>query len=210
MTRWLPWRRRDGLSDRRVEDLELLALDIETTGLDPARHEVLSFGMVPVRGLSIELAEARHYAVRPVRGAGVGDSATVHGITDDVAAGAEPMEEVLPRVLAALEGRVLLAHHASIEVGFLTAACRAHGRQVPTWTVVDTVRLQRRVLRRGRAHGHLAEGELRLGPARRRLGLPPYRSHEAMTDALACAELFLAQVAALGGDGGLSLRQLQR
>ncbi|HLS46150.1 MAG TPA: 3'-5' exonuclease, partial [Ornithinicoccus sp.] len=123
MSRWLPWRSRDELSDRRVEDLELLALDIETTGLDPARHEVLSFGMVPVRRLTIELAEARQYAVRPVRGAGVGDSATVHGITDDVAAGAEPMEEVLPRVLAALEGRALLAHHASIEVGFLTAAC---------------------------------------------------------------------------------------
>src|SRR5688572_26866062 len=86
VSRWLPWRSRDELSDRRVEDLELLALDIETTGLDPARHEVLSFGMVPVRRLTIELAEARQYAVRPVRGAGVGDSATVHGITDDVAA----------------------------------------------------------------------------------------------------------------------------
>lgn len=209
MSPWRPWRRESGPLDRRVDELELVALDVETTGLDPARHEVLSFGLVPVKGRTIELAGARQYVVRPVGAKGVGDSAAVHGITDDAAAGAEPLDDVLPRVLAALDGRVLLAHHAAIEVGFLTAACRARRRPVPTWTVVDTVRLQQRVLRRRHPQGHLADEELGLGAARRRLGLAQYRAHDALTDALACAELYLAQVAALG-DGDLTLRQLQR
>lgn len=201
------WRARR-VPDRQLTEVDLLAVDVETTGLDPARHEVVSIGCVPVRGLAIQLGGARRYAVRPADPAGVGQSATVHGITDDEAARARPLVELLPEVLAALEGRLLLAHHASIEVGFLTRACRALGVQPPELTVVDTVRLQRRVLRRGHAHGHVPEEELTLERARRHLGLPRYRSHDALGDALACAELYLAQVAALGGD--LSLRQLLR
>jgi DNA polymerase-3 subunit epsilon len=188
--------------------LDLLAVDLETSGLDPARHEVLSIGMVPVRGLVIELAGARQYAVRLAHPDGVGQSATVHGITDDDAADAQPLATVLPQVCAALQGRVLLAHHASIEVGFLTRACRDHGQPLPDLRVIDTVLLQRRVLRRGRTHGQVADDELTLEGARRFLGLPRYRSHEALTDALACAELYLAQVTALGDD--LTLHRLLR
>lgn len=199
------WRRRR-VPDRSVSDLELLAVDLETTGLDPARHEILSIGLVPVRGLTIELAGAQQWVVRPTGPGGVGQSATVHGLTDDALAGAIPLEEVLPDVLAALQGRVLLAHHASIEVGFLTRAWRAAGLPVPDLTVVDTVRLHRRVLRLGRGHHHVGEEDLALGAAREHLGLPRYRSHEALTDALACAELYLAQVATLGED--LTLRRL--
>ena len=40
-------------------------------------------------------------------------------------------------------------------------------------------------------------GALRLWTARERRGLPVYRAHEALTDALACAELYLAQRAEL-------------
>lgn len=201
------WRRG---GDPPLREVELLAVDLETTGLDPDRHEILSVGMVPVRGLTIELSGARQYAVRPVGPTGVGESATVHGITDDAAAGAAPLERVLPEVLDGLDGRLLLAHHTPIEVGFLRAACRAHGLRWPDVTAVDTVRLQRRVLRRGMALGHVPDEELALAAARRHLGLPRYRSHEALTDALACAELFLAQVAALSGDGELRLRGLLR
>lgn len=202
--RW--WRR--GAPDRTVADLDLLALDLETTGLEPARHEIVSIGMVPVQGLTIELSGAQQWAVRPTGPDGVGQSATVHGITDDAVAEAVPLEEVLPEVLAALEGRLLLAHHAAIEVGFLARASRAAGLSAPDLTVVDTVRLQRRVLSLGRTRGQVREGDLALAAAREHLGLPRYRSHEALTDALACAELYLAQVAALGED--LTLRQLLR
>ena len=57
--------------------LRLLAVDLETTGLDPQRDEILSIGMVPVDGLSIVLSGARHMVVRGARS--VGQSAVVHG-----------------------------------------------------------------------------------------------------------------------------------
>ena len=45
--------------DTALDDLPLLAVDLETTGLDPARHRVLSAGWVPVDGRRIVLAGAR-------------------------------------------------------------------------------------------------------------------------------------------------------
>ena len=46
--------------------------------------------------------------------------------------------------------------------------------------------------------------------ARAHLGLPRYAAHEALTDALACAELYLAQVDRLSGGAPMSLKALQR
>jgi DNA polymerase III subunit epsilon len=180
-----------------LADLRLLAVDIETTGLDPRRDRVLSIGWLPVDGGRIELGGAGRVVVRDTGGAaGVGQSATVHGLTDDRLAGGVPVEEAVARLLDALAGRVLLAHFAQIETGFLAAVCeRAWGAGMPC-VVVDTFELERRVVAGGWG-AEPARGALRLWTARERRGLPVYRAHEALTDALACAELYLAQRAEL-------------
>lgn len=197
-------------------EVELLALDLETTGIDPRRHEVLSVGWVPVVRGRIVLSEARHELVRPQ--GPVGGSAVYHGLTDDRLALAPDLEEVVPRVLGALlappaagEGeagepvrRVLLAHFAQIEIDFLTAACRRlYGAGVPL-QVIDTLTLAQRLLRVPTPE--LVSGRLRLDACRRHYRLPRYRAHSAVTDALACAELFLAQAAEMEEQRGAALR----
>lgn len=185
-------------SDTPLDDVELLALDLETTGLRPAQHELLSFGLVPVRGGEVLLAGARHLPVRP-RGE-VGDSATVHGLTDDRLAQEPTVDEVLPEVLRALVAedghrRVLLAHFARVETSFLEDV----GADVlGTWLdlqVVDTLEVERRLL--GARHSELRPDAVRLHTCRTRHHLPRYRAHSAVVDAIACGELFLAQCATL-------------
>jgi DNA polymerase-3 subunit epsilon len=197
-----------------AEELPLLAVDLETTGLDPANDEVLSLGLVPVDGLRVRLSGARRLVVRGARE--VGRSATVHGLTDDAVAAGVPLADALAVLLGSLSGRVLLAHHAALERGFLAAACRrVHGRDLPV-VAVDTLALEERALRgrgdllAGHAWGHdEARASVRLAAARERRGLPRYASHEALTDALGCAELYLAQVAALREGGRtVTLRDL--
>lgn len=183
--------------------LRLLAVDLETTGLEPARDQILSIGFVPVDGRRIVLAGARQLVVRSATE--VGQSAAIHGLTDDAVAAGVPLADALAAVLAALGGRVLLAHHATIEREFLSAACeRVLGGPLPCVSV-DTMTLEQRLLSRGWGD-EPPPGSLRLSAARERHGLPRYRSHEALTDALACAELYLAQAADLGRV--LTLRQL--
>lgn len=188
-----PWARETPLAD-----VELLALDLETTGLDPRRHELLSFGLVPVRGMEVTLAGAGHLPVRP-RG-DVGDSAVVHGLTDDSLASAPPLPEVLPQVLRTLVApggarRVLLAHFAQVETRFLRAACRSVYGAGLRLQVVDTLEVERRLLRE--VPHELTRGFFRLDACRARHHLPRYRAHSALTDAVACAELFLAQCSIL-------------
>ena len=183
--------------------LRLLAVDLETTGLEPARDHILSIGFVPVDGLRIVLSGARQLVVRS--DAEVGQSAVIHGLTDDAVAAGVPLADALAALLAALAGRVLLAHHATIEREFLSAACeRVLGGPLPCLSV-DTMALEQRLLARGWGD-EPPPGSLRLSAARERHGLPRYRSHEALTDALACAELNLAQAGDLGRV--LTLRQL--
>jgi DNA polymerase-3 subunit epsilon len=176
-----------------VRDLPLLAVDLETTGLHPTRDHVLSIGWVPVDGLSIDLSRARRAVVKPPPGVEVGQSAAIHGLTDDDIAGGVPIEDVLPALLTALQGRVLLAHYTDIEERFLSAACeRTYGQRMPV-ARIDTLELHRRlIVGWGQEPMRIA---LRLWTARERYGLPVYRAHEALIDAIACAELFLAQVA---------------
>lgn len=179
-----------------VADLPLLALDVETTGLDVEADRVIAVGWVPVLGGAVDLSGSRRHVLATRRE--VGQSATVHGLTDDtLASGVAPID-ALVELLGALSGRVLLAHHAAIETGFLDAACRrAYGAPFRT-SSVDTLALHRRVLTGGLgAPAEPTPGSLRLWAARERYGLPRYRAHEPLTDALACAELYLAQVAEL-------------
>ena len=190
--------------DTSLEDLRLLALDVETTGLDPRTDRVLSLGWVPVDGGEVVLGGARRFVVRDE--GGVGQSATVHGLTDDALASGVALADALAALLEDLAGRALLAHFARIETGFVGAACRRLWGAAPAFVVVDTFDLERRALARSadsrsvgpEGWGRDPEpGALRLWAARERRGLPVYRAHEALTDALACAELYLAQRAEL-------------
>lgn len=189
-----------------ADRLDLLAVDLETTGLDPAVDRILSVGYVPIRDGTVRLSGARQHVVS--QRLPVGQSATIHQLTDDDVADGSSLEFVLTDLLEALRGRVLLAHHAEMERGFLAPAIRSVFGSAPAFSIVDTLLLQARVMRVELEEA--PRGTLRLGAAREHFGLPRYRSHEALTDALACAELFLAQQAELAGRGTVSLRTLQR
>lgn len=178
-----------------LAEVELVALDLETTGLDPDRDAVLSIGWVPIVDHRVQLRQARQLIVCPPAGTEVGASATFHGLTDDQVRSAPPLEDVLPEILAALRGRVLVAHHAPIEVEFLGRAVQSSLRARLPLVSIDTLQMQRRL--NGRELGERPPGSLRLDACRGQYGLPRYGAHLALTDAIGTAELLLAQAAEL-------------
>jgi DNA polymerase-3 subunit epsilon len=181
---------------------EYLAIDLETTGLDLRRDLILSVGYVALTGQRIDLASARHRVVRIDRSIPEA-SAVIHQITDDQAALGLELEDVLAELLTALKGRVLIAHHAVIECGFLGNACRRlWGTGLPV-RVADTQVLARRTLERRQIA--FKGSDLRLHALGDRYNLPRYGAHNALSDALAAAELFLAQAAHRDGGKGLRL-----
>lgn len=172
-------------------ELTLWALDLETGGLDPRADTILSIGMVPLHGGAIRLGESLHTLVRPHTPPGE-SSLTIHHILPRDLERAPPVAAVLPGLETRLTGNVLIVHQQSVDVPFLRHAFRQHGRELPPFLVVDTVQL---LLRYAHRHGHLTpertEFPTGLSDARARFGLPAHRAHEALSDAVATAELFL-------------------
>lgn len=177
-------------------EVPYLALDLETTGGDPGKDEIVSLGWVCIDRQRIVLASARHMVVQ-LAGAMSPQSAVIHNITDDEAAAGVPLAQALAALLEALAGRILVAHYAPTEVGFVAQACaREFGGRILT-PVVDTLQLASAARERERRPPR--RGELRLGNLRRQHGLPRYPAHNALSDALSAAELFLALASARRG-----------
>jgi DNA polymerase-3 subunit epsilon len=186
-------------------DTAFLALDLETTGLNPLRDQILSMGWVVMDGLDVLLSTAEHHWVRPSTEIPE-SSAVVHRITDDQAARGDSVGEALARLLEALAGRVLLAHFATIELGFISRACLAEYGHPCLIPAVDTMQLARQQLE---VQQEAAAGDaLRLPTLRRKHNLPDYRGHDALNDAVAAAELFAAQIAHLAEDRALPLHRV--
>lgn len=191
------WRRgRAAVPATPFSGVDFLVVDVETTGLDPRRDYVLEVGWVPVARGEVVLGDVRGTAVRLPAGVHVGESAVLHGLTDDDLAAAPELTDVEGDLRVALQGKVLVAHHAPIEISFLDRALHDGFGDAAARFVVDTMTLQRRLIVRG--DGEPPPGSLRLDAARQRFGLPRYVAHRAATDAVATAELLLAQVAELG------------
>lgn len=170
-------------------EVAYLALDLETTGGNPAHDEIVSFGWVCVNGNSIDLATAQHHIVQ-VRRAINPTSAVIHKITDDESEHGGSLEDALGKLLQALAGRVLIAHRAQTELGFVGRACeQIYGARILI-PAVDTLKIAIRIAER--QHRVPQRGTLRLHALRHKYNLPRYPAHNALSDALSAAELFLA------------------
>lgn len=176
------------------------ALDLETTGLHPSTDQILSVGLVPVRGGTVRYGERFHSLARPPVPAGALSSAGLraHHILPEELEAAPALGDVLAAVDARVSGGVLVLHHAPLDLGFLRRAYAAAGLAWREPPVVDTVVLFDRAERlRHRFDPAAPEGGASLSEARAALGLPAHHAHDALADAVATAELFLALVARL-------------
>ena len=171
-----------------IAAIEFVSLDIETTGLDAAHADMLSVGWVIVRGGKVDLATTGSLLVQP--SGDVGNSASVHGLTDTVVGGGLDWGIALDKVVKVLTGRVLLVHHAGLDKALLDRMClRRFGTRLLV-PVVDTLALEHR---RHQRHHHVeTNASLRLSDLRDSYGLPRYSAHDCLVDAIATAELLIA------------------
>lgn len=185
----------------KVQDTNWLVIDCEMTGLDPAKNSLLSIGWVCIRRGAIDYSSRRHLLLHSQDN--VGESAIIHGLLDRQIAGASSAAKALSVLSAELAGAVAVFHHAHLDIAFLQRAAMSVFRCPARFQYADTLAIEKRRLER---QGKM--GGLQLAVCRERYGLPAALEHNAMTDAIATAELFLAQIA-YAQNKALCLRDLQ-
>lgn len=178
-----PWRQADWL-----------AVDLELTGLNPRRHEIVAIGAVPIHAGRVALGGAFYTLVRPGRPS-EHDAVLVHKLRSEDLADAPSIDEGLSELLTRLAGAIPVFHTAAVESAFLGRELRRLWLRMPA--AADTEALGRIWLReRGERIGDRAGG-LPLSGLARRLGQHPATPHHALGDALTTATAFIALAAHL-------------
>jgi DNA polymerase-3 subunit epsilon len=189
-------------AEAEIDQVQFVALDLETTSMDPSRGSIVSIGVVPFDLTRIRVADARYWVVRPRRELS-SESILIHHITHDELDEAPRFSAALPELLEILTKRIVVVHYRQIERPFLDQVCRRWMGEGLEFPLIDTMTIEAYALQTQRSFWERASGwlgfrqrkSLRLAACRSRYGLPVYSAHHAMTDALATAELFQAQVA---------------
>jgi DNA polymerase-3 subunit epsilon len=185
----------------KVADIDFLVADCEMSGLDPKTKELLSIGWVRISKGKIDYSSRKHILIHSSQS--VGDSIQIHGLCDQRLAGASSASSALGKLAQSAKGAVLVFHHAVLDIAFIQKAAQNNFACPLLFSYVDTMQIEHKRLERS---GKSAP--LQLASCRDRYGLPAAFQHNAMFDAVATAELFLAQYAYLKGGADIKLGDL--
>lgn len=186
------------------DKLDYIVVDLELTGLDPKKHEIVSAAWIEIRQQKIVLGSARHIVNKDVEH--LQQSPVFHGIDHAAINEGERLEVLLDALCESMENKVLVCHNAILDWGFIKYACKHLGKVAKPLAIVDTMKLEKQRLYKQSLE--LQKDSLTLSQCRARYALPSYQVHNALTDALATAELLLAQTHQIGAGKRLKLADL--
>ena len=157
-----------------------VVVDLETTGVSPARDRILEIGAVRVEGGNVTAEYSR--LVNP--GRPVGSFITnLTGISDEMVRTASPIDDVLPDFLNHLRPNdTIMAHNANFDVNFLYDNCMRVLDRPFSYDFIDTLRLSRALFPQERQH--------RLVDLIQRFGIADEEEHRGLSDALQTVECY--------------------
>ena len=120
-------------------DDEMVVFDLETTGLNATNSKITEIGAVKIKdGEVIDVFNTFVDPEMPIPQ----KSTEITGITDEMVKGAPKEKEAVEAFLAFAGNRLLIAHNANFDCGFIRVACDRNGLPF-TNTYLDTLALSR-------------------------------------------------------------------
>ena len=174
---------------------EVALLDLETTGFDAGRDEIIEAAVIIARGP--EVLHRWSTLVRPTRPI-PHETTQLTGIDDHAVADAPAIEHAGIELAAMIGQRPIVAHNAAFDRAFLAAAGFDSPRLPGSW--MDSLQAVRLALPRLRSH--------RLVDLARAFGLPEGREHRAADDTEALFGVWRIALTALADLPPAVLREL--
>lgn len=180
-------------SNQRMLTDEIIAFDIETTGLSSAAHKIIEIGAVKIKGLEI----VDTFDIFIDQGSQIPYEITkLTGITNEMVKGAPTEREALESFFAFCgENPVLVAHNASFDTSFINYYISRSGSKF-SYSYIDTLAMSRMMLPDLKKHS--------LDRVAQHLGLGDFEHHRANDDARICGEIFVALIKRLIDENGQS------
>ncbi|MBR6723899.1 MAG: PHP domain-containing protein, partial [Erysipelotrichaceae bacterium] len=187
-------------TDDSLNDVEYVVFDLETTGLSTRYDYIIEFGAVVMRRGTV--VEEKDFFIKPKIDLSLNIKNLTH-ITEENLKDARPFEECKDEILDFIKGRVLVAHNASFDFGFLNSEFERIGMPKLTNPVIDTLDLSRSLLKNRRAY--------RLGNMCRAYNIPYDEdvAHRANYDADVLAQVFNFMLKDLAKAGVNTLNDLK-
>ena len=162
-----------------------VVIDFETTGLNPARDNIIEIGAAKIcDGTIVDIFST---LVNP--GRSIPAAATkINGITNRMVRKAPLIKDVLPKFLQFIGNDVLVAHNAPFDLKFLMVNAYECGYEIKN-PVIDTLPLCRKLYPNCPNH--------KLGTVSAYLGIELEQAHRSLADVIATANILIKSIALL-------------
>jgi DNA polymerase-3 subunit epsilon len=182
---------------RLLPEVDFCAFDVETTG-NASRIRMVELGATRFR---ME-GECEFFSTLVDPGVHISSFVTcIHGITDEMVAGAPGAREVLDSFFTFASGSVLLAHNAPFDTAVVSVELTRHAMPVPDFPILDTLSLARRFIP--------GPPNYKLSTLTDWLGLFTQCAHRGLPDAVAAREIFRIAVGSIENWRSLTLCDLR-
>ena len=170
-----------------IDRVRFVALDSETTGLNPQTDRIITIGAVAVQAGDIVFEDSFEALLQMSRNT---SAVTVHGITRDETRGGMDEPEALRRFLAYLQDGVIVGHHIGHDISTLNAGYQRHWGVDLMNRSLDTMDLTLHLERSGAFEDEERIREFTLDSLCTRFGIIPHDRHTAGGDAFVTAQIF--------------------
>jgi len=169
-----------------LENVKFCAVDIETTGLNPKKDEIIAFARIPIINLKILVHDSFYTLIRP-RKYKI-HAMKYHGISKDDLETAPAFEQVAERILWALDG-ILVGYSVAFDYNFLRRHFQSWGANLKR-DLLDIAMIEKWLGERQGAE----DLDLSFEAMMKGYGLKQYYRHNASADAFFAAQIFQMQV----------------
>ncbi len=176
-----------------IVDQDYVVVDIETTGLNTKKDEIISFASIPVREMRLHMDESFFTLIRPERFKL--DSIKYHGITESDLMSAPTFGEVAEKIEEIARNSVVVGYAVHIDVEFLKSAFKKKAKKkLKIDRYLDVAEIEYWLLRR---RGSAVNFRLDFDSLLKIYKINGFCRHSAMGDAFATAYIFLKQLSQL-------------
>ena len=107
------------IQNKPLEELTFCSFDLETTGLDMKKDEIISIGAIKIKNLKIDIGSKFYKVVKPSKTIKK-ESILIHGITMSDIDKAPPPEKVIPQFLEYIKGSILIGYFINFDISILS------------------------------------------------------------------------------------------